>query len=274
MKLGLHGKNALVSGGTAGIGMAIANRLADEGCNVVIVGRSSERAEAAAETIRAATGANILAVSADMTEPDDIERAVQMGNEAFGQIDIAVANVIGHVIDPESAGPSPGHFGSVPPSEYGLEFKQLALSALGLVQRTLPQMKARGWGRILGVSSGVARESAWELPHILPNTVRPAAAGVMRLYSRECVGTGVTVNSLLTGSIETERNLAYVTWLAKERGISLDEARKSLTPGVPLRRSGQPDEMATVAAFLCSTSAAGINGQAIPMTGGTNRHIY
>lgn len=120
----------------------------------------------------------------------------------------------------------------------------------------------------------VARETIWELPHILPNAARPAAAGLHRMLSARYAGTGVTVNSLLTGSIATERNVGYFTWLAAERGLTLEQVVAENSQRTPLRRPGRPEEMASVAAFLCSDAAGGISGQAIAMSGGNSRHVF
>jgi 3-oxoacyl-[acyl-carrier protein] reductase len=148
------------------------------------------------------------------------------------------------------------------------------MSALWLAQTVLPAMLARRWGRILNVGSIVARESMWELPHILPNAVRPSTAGLYSKLANRHAGSGVTFNSLLTGGIATERNRAYSEWLAAERGTTYEAVMAERSAGIPLRRQGRPEEMASVAAFLCARSSGGISGQSIPICGGYTRHIF
>jgi 3-oxoacyl-[acyl-carrier protein] reductase len=182
--------------------------------------------------------------------------------------------VSGHRIEPDGKGPPPGHFQTIRPKEIHAEFKHLVLSAWHLACAVVPEMQKRGWGRIINIASGVAREPAWELPHLLPNMARPAAAALHRLMSRELCGTGVTVNSILTGSIATERNQQYFRWLSKERGMTFEALMSEYYAGVPMRRPGKPEEMAAAVAFLCTDAAGLISGQGIPVTGGLMRHIY
>jgi 3-oxoacyl-[acyl-carrier protein] reductase len=134
-------------------------------------------------------------------------------------------------------------------------------------------MRAARWGRICNIGSGVAREPATHLPHVLPNAVRPAVAGMYRIMADRLRGDGITVNNVLTGSILTERNRAYWQWLAGERGASVAEVTEVVTAGIPLRRMGEPDEMAAVVAFLCSRQAARVTGQSIPVVGGGSAHL-
>ena len=134
-------------------------------------------------------------------------------------------------------------------------------------------MRAQGWGRILNIGSGVAREPSKDLPHVLPNTVRPAVAGMYRMMAGTLHPYGITVNNILTGSILTQRNRSYWEWLAAERGLPVDEVRAVMTDRIPARRMGEPAEMATLALYLSSDSARNVTGQSIPVDGGMNRHL-
>ena len=177
----------------------------------------------------------------------------------LGPISVAVSNVIGHVIDSaeEGEGPGAGTFASMPAGEYQREFRQLFVSAWALATACLPDMRAARWGRIVNIGSGVAREPATELPHVLPNVVRPAVAGMHRILAARLAGEGVTVNNILTGSILTERNLSYWNWLASETGRTFDEVTEQFharhpaaapgpargdggARGVPVLRAGRP----------------------------------
>jgi 3-oxoacyl-[acyl-carrier protein] reductase len=190
-------------------------------------------------------------------------------------VGIAVSNVIGHVIDAakEGDGPGAGTFASMPPGEYRREFEHLFVSAWALAVAVLPDMRAAGWGRICNIGSGVAREPTTSLPHVLPNVVRPAVAGMYRIMADRLRGDGITVNNILTGSILTERNRSYWTWLAGERGQTVDEVTSGFRDTIPLRRMGDPDEMAALVTFLCSRQAAKVTGQSIPIVGGGSAHL-
>ena len=275
MDYGIAGKVAVVSGGSKGIGRAIARTLAAEGASVVIAARTAATLDAAAAEIDAVAPGRVEAVAADMVEVAEVERVVDVARRRFGPVGIAVSNVIGHVIDPEGEGEGPGAgtFASMPAAGYRAEFERLLVSAWALAKAALPDMRAARWGRICNIGSGVAREPATNLPHVLPNTVRPAVAGMYRIMAARLAPLGITVNNVLTGSIATERNRSYWEWLAGERSQTFAEVTSVVTGGIPLRRMGEPDEMAALVAFLCSRQAARITGQSIPVTGGSSRHL-
>lgn len=274
MDLGLTGRVAVVSGSSRGIGLATALALGGEGCRVVVVARSADGVAEAAERVRA-TGAEVLPVVADMTVEDDVVRVVRSAGERFGRVDIAVSNVLGHVIDAavEGAGPAAGRFAGMPAAEYAAEFAQLAVSAWLLARETVPLMRRAGWGRLVNVGSGVAREPKTDIPHVLPNTVRPVVAGLMRTLAARLAPDGITCNSVLTGGIATERNAAYFSWLARERGMPVADVLAGFTTDVPVRRMGEPAEIASLITFLCSARAGRLTGQSIPVDGGVNRHL-
>ena len=162
MSRSLQDKAALISGGSKGIGLAIAKRLASDGARVVISARTEAILEQSLQVLAAIAPGRVFAVTADMTDQQGIERAVAAARRAAGKIDIVVSNVIGHQIEPDGKGPPPGHFQTVRPKEIHAEFKQLVLSAWHLACAVVPEMRKRGWGRIINIASGVAREPAWE----------------------------------------------------------------------------------------------------------------
>ncbi len=274
MDLGIKDRVAIVSGGSKGIGFATARALTDAGAKVMITARNRDQLEDARARLDPQGGGKVCAYAADMTDEAGVAGAVAATVAAFGPVSIAVSNVVGHVIDTKEAGPHAGHFSDVDPDGYRMEFKQLLLSAWYLAQQVIPGMKAQGWGRIANVGSGVAREPNWELPHILPNTVRPAVAALYRGLAADLSPHGITVNNILTGSIATERNRAYFTWLAGERGVEVEDLLREMYKAGPIQRPGKPEEMAGLIAFLCSERAQHISGQSIPVTGGRSRHLY
>jgi 3-oxoacyl-[acyl-carrier protein] reductase len=275
MDLGLQGRVAIVSGGSRGIGRAIATMLAGEGANVVISSRRQSDLDDAAAAIEADSPGRVAAMSADLTNVDDVKRVVTFAKQRFGPVDIAVSNVIGHVIDSakEGKGPGAGTFSNMEAAHYRDEFAHLLVSAWALAHECLPDMVQRGWGRIMNIGSGVAREPTKSLPHVLPNTVRPAVAGLYRVLARRHAADGVTVNNILTGSILTERNRSYWVWLAAQRGQSVADVTAGVTADIPARRMGEPDEMAALVTFLASEQGGRITGQSIPVDGGINHHL-
>lgn len=275
MELGLSGRVAIVSGGSLGQGRAAADSLLAEGCQVVIAARGADRLEAARATLAERHGdGRVLAQTADMTDGEQVEALVARAEAHFGQVDIVISNVIGHVIDPAEDGPRAGYFRDTPAKEYRAEFRQLLLSAWHLARAAIPGMKTRRWGRILNIASGSAREPQWEIPHILPNTVRPAVAAMHRALSVELAPFGITVNNMLTGPIVTERSRAYYEWLAEQRGVPVEDVLAQSAARLPLRRQGMPEDMGNAIAFFCSEQAGMISGQSIAVVGGRLRHLY
>lgn len=275
MDLGLDGKVAIVSGGSRGIGRAIATELVREGARVMLAARNQSDLDAAVASLDLIRPGHVDAACTDMRDVDAVRRLVEVTNERFGTIGIAVSNVIGHVIDTKKEGPGPGAgtFTTIGPGDYRDEFSHLLMSAWVLADAVIPDMRAQHWGRIINIGSGVAREPMKELPHVLPNTVRPAVAGMYRIMARRLAPDGITVNNILTGSILTERNRSYWEWLANERNLPVEEVRSVMTNSIPARRMGEPIEMAALAAFLASDVARNITGQSIPVDGGINRHL-
>lgn len=271
----LEGRVAIVSGGSRGIGRSIAETLAAEGARVVIASRTLSNLEEAAEHIETFAPGRVHAVAADMTDPAGVADVVAATHERFGPVEIAVSNVIGHVIDVsrEGEGPGAGSFRTLDPGDYRDEFRQLFVSSWALARACIPDMRSQGWGRLFNIGSHVAREPATHLPHVLPNVVRPAVAGMHRLLAARLAADGITVNNILTGSILTERNASYWQWLAGSRGQSVEEVTAGATADIPLGRMGQPGEMAALVAFLSSEQAGRITGQSISVTGGTAAHV-
>jgi 3-oxoacyl-[acyl-carrier protein] reductase len=275
MDYGLQRKVAVVSGASRGIGKAIAATLASEGASVMLAARNAADLDDAAAEVDALGDGRVETMAADMTNPAEVELVAVATRARLGPVSIAVSNVIGHVIDTakEGEGPGAGTFASMPAEEYRREFHHLLVSAWALAYAVLPDMRAARWGRICNIGSGVAREPATNLPHVLPNVVRPAVAGLYRMMANRLAGEGVTVNNILTGSILTARNLSYWEWLANERGSTFEEVTAGFHSQIPLRRQGQPAEMAALVAFLCSEAAGHITGQSIPVDGGISRHL-
>ncbi len=236
MDLGLSGRTAIVCGASAGMGLATAEALNAEGANVAMFARRRDELQREAERLGA------LPVRGDLTNPKDLERLVEKTLEAFGGIDILVNN------------------GGGPPRTSALELTDesvesavelLLLSAIRLTNLCLPHLRQSGHGRIVNITSSSVREPIDNLA--LSNSVRPGVIGWAKTLAREIGPDAVTVNSIAPGRIQTARLLA-------------EDAET-----IPLRRVGQPEEIADVICFLASDRASYVTGAVIPVDGGMTR---
>jgi 3-oxoacyl-[acyl-carrier protein] reductase len=240
MDLGLSGRRAAVAGASAGLGLACARALAAEGGQVAISSRDRARIEAAAATIDGA-----VPLVADVAELDGATEFVAAATEALGGVDILIAN---------AGGPPPGTFASTPTEAYLDALSLNLLSTVAMCKAAVPAMQARGWGRVVAITSVSVRQPIPNL--ILSNTARAGVTGFLKTLATEVAPDGVTVNSLQPGMHLTDRLAAL--------GRDLD----SLAATVPARKVGDPDDFGRVAAFLCSDAAQFITGAAIPLDGG------
>jgi 3-oxoacyl-[acyl-carrier protein] reductase len=244
--LRLAGRTAIVCGGSTGIGLGIAEALAEEGANLVLFARRSDVCEQAAARLGA------LAVSGDVTVADDAERLVRAAVDAFGGIDILVNN---------SGGPP--RTSAVGLDERSvLEAVELMLvSAVRLTGLCLPYLERSDGGRIVNITSSTVREPVDNLA--LSNAVRPGVVGWAKTLAREVAAKGITVNSIAPGRIDTER----LREVYPEGPTDADLA------AIPLGRLGTPREIGDLVAFLCSDRAAYVTGTVITVDGGLTRGL-
>lgn len=245
MDLGLHGRKALVTGASSGLGLATAKALAAEGVDVTLVARSAEKLAAAAAGISSSSGSRISTIVADVSDAEAVARMVDEASTKMGAIDILIAN---------AGGPPPGNFASTPFEAYRQALELNLLSTVAMCQAVVPAMQERQWGRIVAITSSSVREPIDRL--ILSNTARAGVTGFLKTLAREVAGRGITVNSLQPGLHLTDRLSA----------IYSDPA--ALAASVPTGRLGDPDDFGRVAAFLCSEHCKFITGSAIPLDGG------
>jgi 3-oxoacyl-[acyl-carrier protein] reductase len=245
--LGLSGRTAIVAAASSGIGLAIAEALAEEGANVAMFARRRELLEREAERIGA------LAVRGDLTNPRDLQRLVETTVEAFGGIDVLVNN---------SSGPPPGSVLEIQDEEIENAVELLLLSYLRLTRLCLPYLGRSGQGRIINISSIAVREPAPNLA--LTNAVRPGVVGWAKTLSKELGQRGITVNSIAPGRIETQR--------MKE--LYPDGPTEEDLAAIPLGRFGEPRELAALACFLASRHASYITGTLIQVDGGLARGLF
>jgi 3-oxoacyl-[acyl-carrier protein] reductase len=249
MDLGLEGRTALVTGASKGIGLGIARALAREGARVAVSSRSRERIDAAATEIRARGYVH------DSGDLDGAPRLVEEVEADLGPLAVLVTNTGG-----PPAGPDPLGFTR---DQWEATYRDLVLGPMALIERALPGMRERRFGRVLNVSSSAVREP---IPAImLSNAHRPGLLAAFKTLAHHVAADGVTLNSVLPGRIATDR--IFETFGSEEAAQEL--AREQ----IPAGRLGTVEEMAAVAAFLCSERAGYVTGTAVLVDGGLTRSL-
>jgi 3-oxoacyl-[acyl-carrier protein] reductase len=246
MDLGLTGRSALVFGASGGLGLASAESLAEEGARVAIVARNAEKLQAEAARIGG------LAIPGDVRESADIERAVRATVEAYGGLDIVVAN---------GGGPPTMRASDITPDDIESAFRLLLLPIVQLVQASLPYLKASGRGRLVLIASMSVREPLPDLA--LSNAIRPGTVGYMKTLATELAADGITVNTVAPGRLATNRTMQV--YGAEPPQEQLDT--------IPMKRFGRPRELGDVVAFLCSEQASYVSGSVISIDGGLTRSL-
>ena len=262
MKLGLDGRVSLVGGASAGLGFAVAEELAREGARVAIVSRSEERITAAAEHIREATGGEVTGFAADLADPDAPARLVGLTEDAFGPVDVLVANAGG----PPSMAATAATAGDLDGAA-----RLLLLPVQRLLAAVLPGMRERGWGRVVAITSIAVRQPQPGL--VLSNTVRAAVTGYLKSVADEVGGDGVTVNTVCPGYTATERLNELAATVAARDGGTVEAVLAGWAGKAPVGRLLQPQEVAAAVVFLASGRASGLTGVALPVDGGFGRFL-
>jgi 3-oxoacyl-[acyl-carrier protein] reductase len=249
MDLGIDGRVALVTGASQGIGRAIAAELAREGARVAISSRSREKIDATAAEI-GATG--FVHDSADL---DAVPGLLAEVEQALGPVDILVCNTGG-----PPGSPDPLSFSR---EQWETAYRTLVLAQMALIEGVIPGMRERGFGRIVNVASTSVREPIPNL--MLSNAHRASMITAFKTLSRAVAADGVTLNTVLPGSIATDRAFSLAG--------SQEQAEANAAETIPAARMGKPEEMAAAAAFFCSTRAAYVTGETLAVDGGLTRSI-
>ncbi|HMJ06744.1 MAG TPA: SDR family oxidoreductase [Chthoniobacterales bacterium] len=259
MDLQLENKTAIVTGSTAGIGLAIASLLAAEGAQVVLNGRTQERVDDAVARVRnGAPKANVRGVAADLGNARGVDEFIAQVPEA----DILVNNL--GIFEPKP-------FAEITDEDWFRFFEVNVMSGVRLSRAYLPQMRARNWGRIVFVSSESALQIPAEMIHY--GMTKTAQIAIARGLAETCAGSAVTVNAVLPGPTASEGVKEFVGSLAQAHQQTKAEFEKefftSARPTSLLQRFAQPEEVAPLVAYLCSPLSAATNGAALRVDGGT-----
>ena len=257
MNLNLENRVAAVAAGSAGLGFASALTLAQEGCKVGICARRPEKLEEAAQAIRDQTGAEVFALSLDMSDKAAPRRFVAEVAAHFGQLDILVAN---------AGGPPSGPFDQMTDDQWEVAVQQNMLSTTRMFHEALPHVVKSDQGRLIAITSVSAKQPIESL--VLSNATRAAVHGVVKTLSQEIAAKGVTVNAVCPGVTRTDRITQLAQQAADRDGISLEEAFEARAASVPMGRLGEAMEFGAAVTFLCSKQAAFISGVALLVDGG------
>ena len=259
MNLGLKGKVAMVAGASRGLGFAVAKALADEGALVSISSRDEGAITAAAERLGSD---NVLATSVDVRSAEGIARWAQLTEERFGGVDVLFAN---------GGGPPAGAALSFDDAAWQGAVDLLLFSALRMVRAAVPSMTARGGGAILMSTSSSIKEPIQNLG--LSTVLRASVSALAKTLALELAASGIRVNQIVPGRIDTDRVRQLDEVNGKKQGLSADQARAKSMATIPLGRYGEPDEFGRVAAFLLSDAAAYVTGASIQVDGGLVRGL-
>ena len=262
MDLGLTGKAALVTGGSAGIGKGIARVLAREGADIAICARRRDVLEATAAELRAETGRKIVAIPADLARPEDAERFVKGAAGELGRVDVLVNN----------AGSAAGGVLEFLSEEAWLQGLQLKfLGYVRCLRAALPIMRAQGGGRVVNlIGNDGVKESYWE---IVPGACNAAGQNLTRALAGQYGRDNISFVAVNPGPVRTERWTGLVNAMARDMKLPYEEADRLAPRSIPLGRIAEVDEVANLVAYLASPLAHFVNGSMIEIDGGQQKPL-
>lgn len=255
MDLGIRGKVALVTGGSSGIGKGVALALAAEGVTLAVAARREAELDAVASQAMTLGATDARGFTVDMNDSKSVDAMIGRVRDAYGDIDILVAN---------SGGPKPGTFTQMSMDDWDTAYRGVLRNMLELVYGVVPAMTARQWGRIIALTSSSVKQPIPNL--VLSNAFRTALVSALKSLSIDVGRHGITVNSIATGRILTDRLRALYE--------SEDEMNAAAKADISLQRVATPEEFAPMVAFLCGEPARYITGQTIAIDGGMIKSLF
>jgi len=257
MDLGLKGKRALVIGASRGLGYAVANTLAAEGCRVAINSRSAEKLAASAKEIADANDIPVVALPADIGDADVPANLIAKAVDALGGLDLLVTN---------AGGPPPGGFESFSEDDWAKGIDLSLMSHVRLIKAALPHLRKSDAASVLTITSYSVKQPIPNL--VLSNSIRAATVGLTKTLALELGGDGIRFNSILPGWTKTERVAELMGARAQANGTSVAEELSKQMEDCPLGRMAEPQEFANPAVFLLSPAASYITGVMLTVDGG------
>ncbi len=263
MDLGLRGKIAVVCASSEGLGKASALALAKEGAKLVICSRREKSIRETARQIHELTGSEVHAVEADVGKPSDISKVVKEATDKFGTVHILVNN---------AGGPPTGDIFTLSDEQWQKAHDLTLMSMVRMTREVLPLMIEQKWGRIISITSFVAKQPADEL--MLSASIRPGILGLSKILSNQYAKDNITINTICPGNIFTKRQEELSKTRASSKQMSVEDFIASQTKNIPAGRYGKPEEIGEIVAFLASERASYISGVNLLVDGGLTKGIH
>ena len=253
MEISLKGRCALITGGSKGLGLAMASRFADSGADVAIMGRGKEAIDDAVKQIKSVAKGKVIGVQGDVSKSDDITRAFGEVMNALGKVDIVVNN---------AGATRNGPFEKLTDETLQADLEEKLFGAVRLTRLAWPYMKERKWGRVINV---LAIGGKTPRPNSAPTTIsRAAGLALTKVLAGEGAPFNICVNALLVGFINSDQHVQ----LAKKLGVPTEQFVAGRAKDIPMGRAGEAEEFANIACFLASDAASYIAGTGINVDGG------
>jgi 3-oxoacyl-[acyl-carrier protein] reductase len=263
MKTEIAKRCALITGASKGMGKAIAQGLAREGVNVCLVARNEQNLARTAKEIDDETGVLVCWKTGDVSNPSDIRDIFNFACDKLGKVDILLNN---------AGGPKPGSLLSLSEDDWNSAIDQTLRSVIRLTTLAVPSMIERKWGRIITITSTVAKEPSSTM--ILSATTRAGVTAFTKSLSSDLAPQGITVNTVGPGGVLTDRLHGLLEIRSKSEGISLDDLLRDNQKIIPMGRYASPDEIADYVVFLCSERGRYITGTALCVDGGLTKGVF
>ena len=262
MDLGLKNRVAIVTGSSQGIGKAIAYGFAKEGANVTICARTEDTLKATSKEIETMFGTEVLAFPANLKVKENIQAMVKATANKFGRIDILINN---------TGGPPSALFHETTDKDWQETFDSLLMSVIDCCREVIPHMKANKWGRIINMTSFVAKQPAERL--VLSNAIRAGVLGLTKTLSNELAEYGILVNAVCPGWTLTDRVERLAESKAEKTGQDYEAIISEWTRSIALNRMAQPEEIANLVVFLASEKASYMTGAVVQVDGGAIKSL-
>lgn len=262
MNLQIDNKVYFVAGGSTGIGFGIAKALAENGANVFLGSRSEDKLSQALEVLTHTAGKHD-AVSLDAASSDSIKEWVAAGLNKYGRIDGLVIN---------AGGPPAGRFEDLSEEQWDKGYQQTLMSAVRLIQTSLPALKEQTESSIVAVTSSAIKEPIDDL--LLSNVFRSGVVSLLKSLSRDLAKYNIRINNLVPGRFATGRIEDLNAYVAKKKDMNVDDVTKASLSEIPLGRYGNADEIGRAGAFLLSPAASYITGETLIVDGGLTKTVW